>query len=241
MKKYEEKYWAERVGDYNKTDWVKNEKFIDSFLRMLPSQKFVSILEVGIGTGAVAEKMVEKLGHLRGIDISPDMISKIDNPKISAIIGDAQKLKFENNTFDLIYMRNVIHYIDHPERVFSEILRCLIPGGYFLFSQVVPPDDSISEEYDWLVGRNIHYPTRTEIINWIDQFKTINENNYILTGQSIMNWLNNTCNEKTERDEVVARHIETSELYKTLVNYSALKNDIYVDIKHLMILAQKVN
>ena len=82
MKRYEKKYWAERVGDYNKTDWVKNEKFIDSFLRMLPNQKFVSILEVGIGTGAVAEKMVEKLGHLRGIDISPDMISKIDNPKI---------------------------------------------------------------------------------------------------------------------------------------------------------------
>ena len=241
MKRYEEKYWAERVGDYNKTDWVKNGKFIDSFLRMLPNQKFVSILEVGIGTGAVAEKMVEKLGHLRGIDISPDMISKIDNPKISAIIGDAQKLNFENNTFDLIYMRNVIHYIDHPEKVFSEILRCLMPGGYFLFSQVVPPDDSISEEYDWLVGRNIHYPTRTEIINWMDQFKTINENNYILTGQSIMNWLKNTCNEKTERDEVVARHIETSELYKRLVNYSALKNDIYVDIKHLMILAQKVN
>lgn len=241
MEHYDEKYWAERVGQYNKTDWVKNRKFIDSFLDMLPNQKFSSILEVGIGTGVVAEKMVEKLGPLSGIDISPDMISKIENPNISAAVGDAHNLKFENNIFDLIYMRNVIHYIDHPEKALSEIFRCLKTGGYFLFSQVVPPEDSVSEEYDWLVGRNIHYPTETEIINWMKNFQIIKENDFILTGQSIMNWLNNTCNEKTERDEVVARHIETSELYKRLVNYSALKNDIYVDIKHLMILAQKVN
>ena len=93
MEQYEEKYWAERVEDYNKTDWVKNEKFIDSFLGMLPNQNFLSILEIGIGTGAVAEKMVEKLGPLRGIDISPDMISKIDNPKIVASVGDAHNLK----------------------------------------------------------------------------------------------------------------------------------------------------
>ncbi len=240
MEQYEEKYWAERVGAYNKTDWVKNEKFIDSFLDLLPNQKFSSILEVGIGTGAVAEKMVEKLGPLRGIDISPDMISKIDNPNIDASVGDAHNLKFESNTFDLIYMRNVIHYIDHPEKAFSEIHRCLKPGGYFLFSQVVPPKDSISEEYDWLVGRNIHYPTQTEIINWMKDFQILNEKDYILTGQSIMNWLNNTCNDQKEKDEIINRHIETSELYKSMVNYSASNGDIFVDIKHLMILTQKV-
>jgi ubiquinone/menaquinone biosynthesis C-methylase UbiE len=240
MEHYDEKYWAERVGNYNKTDWVKNRKFIDSFLDMLPNQKISSILEVGIGTGVVAEKMVEKLGPLRGIDISPDMISKIENPNISATVGDAHNLKFENNTFELIYMRNVIHYIDHPEKALSEIFRCLKTGGYFLFSQVVPPDDSISEEYDWLVGRNIHYPTKTEIINWMIKFQIIKENDFILTGQSIMNWLKNTCNENKKKNEIINRHIETSELYKSMVNYSVLNDDIFVDIKHLMILTQKV-
>ena len=240
MEKFEEKYWAKRVEGYNKTNWVKDEKFIDTFLGMLPNQKFASILEVGIGTGVVAEKMVEKFGSLRGIDISPDMISKIENPKIAATVGYAHNLKFENNTFELIYMRNVIHYIDHPEKAFAEIYRCLKPDGYFLFSQVIPPDDSISEEYDWLVGRNIHYPTETEIINWMKNFQIIKENDFILTGQSIMNWLNNTCNEKKKKNEIINRHIETSELYKSMVNYSALNDDIFVDIKHLMILTQKV-
>ena len=29
---------------------------------------------------------------------------------------------------------------------------------------------SISEEYDWLVGRDIHYPIQTEILDWITEF-----------------------------------------------------------------------
>ena len=114
MKNYKERYWAERAGQYNKTSWVKDEDFIDAFLRMLPQNTFNSILEVGVGTGAVAEKVVKNIGPLMGIDISEEMISNINHPKITAMIGDAQKLEFDNNTFDLIYMRNVFHYIDNP-------------------------------------------------------------------------------------------------------------------------------
>ena len=49
MKGYSENYWAKRAGQYNKTNWVKNEDFIDSFLNMLPRTNFETILEVGIG------------------------------------------------------------------------------------------------------------------------------------------------------------------------------------------------
>ena len=89
MKNYEEKYWANRAGQYNKTSWVENEDFIDAFLDILPSKSFDSILEVGIGTGAVANKVSERIGPLTGIDISKEMIAKIENPNISAAVGDA--------------------------------------------------------------------------------------------------------------------------------------------------------
>ena len=83
MKRYSENYWAKRAGQYNKINWVKNEDFIDSFLNMLPRNNFETILEVGIGTGAVANKVSEIIGHLTGIDISKEMIAKIENPNIS--------------------------------------------------------------------------------------------------------------------------------------------------------------
>ena len=46
---------------------------------MLPKNNFETILEVGIGTGAVANKVSEIIGHLTGIDISKEMIAKINH------------------------------------------------------------------------------------------------------------------------------------------------------------------
>ena len=115
MKEYKENYWVKRARHYNKTNWVKNEDCIAAFLKMLPDYAFRSILEIGIGTGVVAETVVKNIGPLIGIDISNEMISNINNPNINAMIGDAHKLGFDNNTFDLIYMRNVIHYIDNQQ------------------------------------------------------------------------------------------------------------------------------
>ena len=79
MKGYSENYWAKRAVQYNKTNWVKNNNFIDAFLGMIPNNHYPNILEVGIGTGAVAEKVAERIGPLTGIDISQEMIDKINH------------------------------------------------------------------------------------------------------------------------------------------------------------------
>ena len=136
-------------------------------------------------------------------------------------------------------MRNVIHYIDNQEKAFSQIYRCLKPAGYFLFSQVVPPDDSISEEYDWLIGRNIHYPTQEELTKFFVKFSIMEQNNYILKKQSIMNWINNTCNDESDRQKTINRHRITSNAYKALANFVETENDILVNINHFMVLSRK--
>ena len=239
MKRYSKKYWAKRAEKYDRINWVQNEDFMDVFTSMLPEHNFKKILEVGIGTGAVAKIISKRIGPLTGIDISAEMISNINHPDIELILADVQALPFDSETFDLIYMRNVLHYIDQPEKGFSEICRCMKPKAYFLFSQVVPPDDSISEEYDWLVGRNIHYPTQKEIIDMFKEFSIIKRLEYVLEKQSIMNWLNNTCNEESEKNEILQRHRDTSDHYKSLAQYEETSKDIFVNIKHMLVLGQK--
>ena len=239
MKRYSKKYWAKRAEKYDRTNWVQNEDFMDVFTSMLPEHNFKKILEVGIGTGAVAKIISKRIGPLTGIDISAEMISNINHPDIELILADVQALPFDSETFDLIYMRNVLHYIDEPEKGFSEIYRCMKSNAYFLFSQVVSPDDSISEEYDWLVGRNIHYPTQKEIIDMFKEFSIIKQLEYVLEKQSIMNWLNNTCNEESEKNEILQRHRDTSDHYKSLAQYEETSKDIFVNIKHMLVLGQK--
>ena len=240
MKNYEDNYWAQRSKGYNRTNWVTNSSLMDAYLSMLPTYDGIeNVLEVGIGTGVVASRMLKKVVKVEGIDKSEDMVKSITNPQIHAIIGDAHVLPYKDNHFDLIYMRNVLHYLDNPVVAFKEIRRCLKPHGYFLFSQVVPPEDFITEEYDFLIGRNIHYPTQEEITGWMKDLHIKATDHYILSSQSILNWLNNTCNNEKEKEEIINRHHETSDLYKSLVNFSASNNDIFVDVKHFMILAVK--
>ena len=70
-------------------------------------------------------------------------------------------------------------------------------------------------------------------------FSNIGQNNYILKQQSIMNWLNNTCNDESEREKIIDRHRRTSKIYKSLVNFEETKNDILVNIKHIIIIGNK--
>jgi len=239
MKNYSENYWAKRAQSYNNTNWVKNEKFIDAFLDMISNKSYSNILEIGIGTGAVAKVMSEVKGPLIGIDISKEMIDQIKYDNITPIVANAHDLPFADSSFDLIYMRNVIHYLDDPKKVFSEIFRCLKSGGTHLFSQVVPPDDTISTEYDWLVGRDIHYPTKNEILELFSPFKKINHNDFLLENQSINNWLDNTCQKQEERKEIIDRHHKTSHDYRSLANYRQTEDDIFVNIRHFMVSGEK--
>ena len=239
MKNFSEYYWSKRAKLYNKTNWVKNEVLIDAFINMIAKESFSKILEVGIGTGAVAKIMIERKGPLIGIDISKEMINQINHEEITTIVANAHDLPFENNSFDLIYMRNVIHYLENPKKVFNEIYRCLKPNGSYLFSQVVPPDDSISKEYDWLVGRNIHYPTKSEILELFSLFNEIEHDDFILKNQSIMNWLDNTFENEKKKKNIIARHHKTTKKYRLMSNYFESKNDIFVDIKHFMVTGKK--
>ena len=239
MKRFSENYWAMRSNQYDKASWVKDTDFIDAFLGMLKHVNYNTILEVGVGTGAMAKQVADRIGPLTGIDISQEMINHIDHPGVTPMIANAHDLPFDDASFELIYMRNVIHYIDNPILAFSEIHRCMKKSGTFLFSQVIPPDDSISKEYDWLVGRDIHYPTKSEILRLFSIFNGVLTNDFVLEDQSIIDWLNNTCDSEERKQNIIDRHYSTSDKYRAMTNYQESENDILVNVKHLIVIGEK--
>ena len=61
----------------------------------------------------------------------------------------------------------------------------------------------------------------------------------VLPSQSIISWLNITTKTKAEKDTIIKRHLETSDRYKRLVNYTNTGDDILVDIKHVCMKMEK--
>lgn len=105
---------------------------IDRFLSEVHFTEATYVLEIGCGTGNYAN-LLQKTTHAQvyGVDPSVGMLSRAQqkNPQIIFAQSDAEHLPFEDETFDLIYMTDVIHHVPHIDRMFAEICRVLGRDG----------------------------------------------------------------------------------------------------------------
>jgi SAM-dependent methyltransferase len=97
------------------------------------------VLDLGSGAGTdslVAAQMVGPTGSVTGIDMTPEMLDKarasaaamgMDN--VLFIEADAERLPFDDGSFDVVISNGVIDLIPDKGAVFSEIFRVLVPGG----------------------------------------------------------------------------------------------------------------
>ena len=88
-------------------------------------------LDVGTGTGAGAEAIVERFpdAEVIGVDVSPGMLdaARRNVDGVSFLEADASKLPFGDGEFDLVAHSNMIPFID-------EVTRVLRPGGWTFFA-----------------------------------------------------------------------------------------------------------
>ena len=100
-----------------------------------------AVLEVGSGFGGELAWLVE-LGaapdHLVGVDLLPGRVeaARRGHPELRFVQGNAERLEFEDATFDLVMAITVfssIHAEAMAKNIASEIVRVLRPGGGLLW------------------------------------------------------------------------------------------------------------
>lgn len=100
------------------------------------------VLEVGFGTGNVLLELAKKVGEkgeVCGIDISPNMLENAKRRlerrglrgEVDLRLGDARKLPYGDDKFDVVFSSYVLDLIDTPEipLVLLEFKRVLRSGG----------------------------------------------------------------------------------------------------------------
>ncbi|MGB5321513.1 bifunctional demethylmenaquinone methyltransferase/2-methoxy-6-polyprenyl-1,4-benzoquinol methylase UbiE [Lutimonas sp.] len=96
------------------------------------------VLDIATGTGDLAIMMAKAdISDVTGLDISPGMlnigIQKVKdeglNGKVDMVIGDSEKLPFEEGTFDAITVAFGVRNFENLELGLREILRVLKPKG----------------------------------------------------------------------------------------------------------------
>lgn len=94
------------------------------------------VLDVGCGA-AYGTEMLRKEGQARlvvGLDINLDHVQSINTLGLTLIRGDAMKLPFNDESFDVITAFEVIEHLDDPQKALGEIRRVLKTGGVALIS-----------------------------------------------------------------------------------------------------------
>jgi SAM-dependent methyltransferase len=120
--------------------------------RLAPGER---VLDLGCGAGTdtlVAAQMVGPEGWVTGIDMTPEMLEKASRAadelgvsNTSFVEGEAERLPFDDGSFDVVISNGVIDLIPDKDAVFSELYRVLAPGGRLQLADVTI-QQPVSEE-----------------------------------------------------------------------------------------------
>lgn len=93
------------------------------------------VLEVACGAGQGLGLLASRANRVAGGDISPEVLAAaraVAGPEIELDVFGAEKLPFDDASFDRILLFEAIYYVDHPERFVAEAKRVLRSGGAVL-------------------------------------------------------------------------------------------------------------
>jgi ubiquinone/menaquinone biosynthesis C-methylase UbiE len=122
--------------------FVWNERMRDDAIAMLDLAADDSVLDVGCGTGFATAGLLDHLEAVHGLDQSAHQLAKAtdkfgDDDRVTLYRGDAERLPFRANTFDVVWSSGSIEYWPNPVATLRDMRRVARPGGQVL---VVGPD-----------------------------------------------------------------------------------------------------
>lgn len=142
-----------RGDSFSKKDLEEIPKIISDSIEQFSEP---DVLELGCGTGANLEFLSSenKSAQFRGLDHSEKNVSKArkkfkDRENCSVDKGDFHDLsRYEEDSFDLIFIVEALCYSNDKEKVLSEVRRVLKPEGLFLVFDGYMLDDreTLSED-----------------------------------------------------------------------------------------------
>jgi ubiquinone/menaquinone biosynthesis C-methylase UbiE len=127
----------------------------DAIRATLADKPIRALLDLGTGTGRMLELFAPDIERGLGLDLSLDMLAlaraRLDRAGIkncSVRQGDIYDLALPRDSFDLVIIHQVLHFLDDSARAIHEAVRVLRPGGRLLLVDFAPHDlEFLREEH----------------------------------------------------------------------------------------------
>jgi ubiquinone/menaquinone biosynthesis C-methylase UbiE/DNA-binding transcriptional ArsR family regulator len=133
---------------------VADEQVEAAIRAALADKPFRSLLDVGTGTGRMLELFGPEIERGLGLDLSLDMLQfardRLDRAGLkncSVRQGDLYDLPLADDSFDVVILHQVLHFLDDGARAIHEAARVLRPGGRLLVVDFAPHEEEILREH----------------------------------------------------------------------------------------------
>ncbi|MFZ5993886.1 MAG: class I SAM-dependent methyltransferase [Thermodesulfobacteriota bacterium] len=246
MRNEDQHFWHIRSDRYDKLFWVKDKGYLETIVECADLKRHQLVLDVGTGTGVVANVVKKHVGHVVAIDISDPMLTKGNWSGISVVKWDIGDYLFAQGLFDRVIARMVFHHIlDNLDRA---ILRCfdvLKEKGKIIVAEGIPPSDD-EEVIDWYSQmfkfkekRRTFTPALLKFYLEKNGFKNIKTKIHIMDNFSVKNWLENSGLSEKKRAKIYEMHVNADQKIKDAYQMHIVDGDCLIRTVNAVITGQK--
>jgi ubiquinone/menaquinone biosynthesis C-methylase UbiE len=144
----------------------------DAIRAALADKPIRALLDLGTGTGRMLELFGPEIERGLGLDLSLDMLAlaraRLDRAGLkhcSIRHGDIYDLTLPRDSFDVVIIHQVLHFLDDSARAIAEAARVLRPGGRLLVVDFAPHDlEFLREEH---AHRRLGFAAET-VTQWLE-------------------------------------------------------------------------
>ena len=202
-------------GFSSQGDTYADEAGLVWMLAELPLSADAAALDVATGTGEFARALAPHVSNVIGLDATDAMLERgkqfirqsgIEN--IAFQKGIVEKLPFDEQAFDIVASRYAFHHFEDPEPVLSEMARVCKTAGHVIVVDIVVPEESMAEEYNYY--ERLCDPSHTRCLDFTELQSLFRRSGLEVISarqrdieESVLEWMDFSLTQEKPREEIL--------------------------------------
>ena len=170
--------FAPVAANYTRTTFHASSERLQEVLDLARPKPGDLALDVATGTGNTAFALAPYVRRVIGVDLTPEMLDQARRltgeraiKNVDWVLGDAAKLPFQDETFDVYTVRAAPHHFPDVDAFLEEAFRVLKPDRDAAFIDCAPPAAAREVLHEVEVRRDPSHVRSLTVDEWVQRLE----------------------------------------------------------------------